>query len=161
MIYHRKTNKHCATAEASRVRQRKNMLKQYAGVNRKYGEINNAFWRGGGKQVIVVRAKLHSYKKREGSRLLNRVYCNNVTILERYNFKRVGIYVILTMCTYIFLYMSFLFEYTMKYIYIYVGYIICHIIFTLVFYSFGYCLDHEKAAVTKPQPPFFMSRFPN
>ena len=57
--------------------------------------------------------------------------------------------------------MSFLFEYTMKYIYIYVGYIICHIIFTLVFNSFGYCLDHEKAAVMKPQPPFFMSRFPN
>ena len=67
MIYHRKTNKHCATAEASRVRQRKNMLKQYAGVKRKYGEINNAFWRGVGKQDIVARAKLHSYKKREGS----------------------------------------------------------------------------------------------
>jgi hypothetical protein len=32
MIYHRKTNKHCAPAEALRVRQRKNMLKQYAKV---------------------------------------------------------------------------------------------------------------------------------
>jgi hypothetical protein len=67
MIYHRKTNKHCATAEALRVRQRKNMLKQHARVKRKYGKINNAFWRGGGKQVIVARSKLHSYKKREGS----------------------------------------------------------------------------------------------
>lgn len=51
------------------------------------------------------------------SRLLNCVYCNNVTILERYNCKRVRIYVILTICTYICLCMSFLFEYTMKYIY--------------------------------------------
>jgi hypothetical protein len=34
MIYHRKTHKHCATAEALRVRQRKNMLKQNARVKR-------------------------------------------------------------------------------------------------------------------------------
>ena len=67
LINHRKTNKHCATAEALRVRQRKNMLKQYTRVERKYGNINNAFWRDDGKQVIVVRSKLHSYKKREGS----------------------------------------------------------------------------------------------
>jgi hypothetical protein len=66
MIYHRKTNKHCAPAEALRVRQRKNMLKQYAKVKRKYGKIKNGFWRGGGKQVIVARSKLHSYQKREG-----------------------------------------------------------------------------------------------
>ena len=34
MIYHRKTHKHCATVEALRVRQRKNMLKQNARVKR-------------------------------------------------------------------------------------------------------------------------------
>ena len=38
MIYHRKTNKHCATAEALRVRQRKNMLKQYARAKESMGK---------------------------------------------------------------------------------------------------------------------------
>jgi hypothetical protein len=66
MIYHRKTNKHCATVEALRVRQRRNMLKQYARVKRKYGKINNAFWRGGGisKSLLPDRNCIHIRKEK-------------------------------------------------------------------------------------------------
>ena len=61
IIYHRKTNKHSTTTKALRVRQRKYMLKQYSSIKRKYRKLNTAFFRCGGKPMVVAQSKLSSY----------------------------------------------------------------------------------------------------
>ena len=58
MVYHRKSNKHDATAEAMRVRYRKRLLaKRCSRIKRKYQKFNMKFWNEGGKVQVFQKSK--------------------------------------------------------------------------------------------------------